>query len=494
MRVYNIAKNIFLNPKSFLLDNKTVKQTIFKNTFWLAVAEGISRLLKLILIIYVARILGATEYGKFTFALAFVSLFVIFSDFGLSHITVRELSREKKKEKEFSSIFTLKILLSTGALILMTVGSLFITPDQDIQKVIWILAVYILIYSFSEIIYAFLRARQQMQYEAWAKILQAIVVTGAGFYIILNFPSVQNLSFGYLFASSIVLIFILLFFHFKIYHFSLGWDKTIWRKFLAMSWPIGFVAIFATIYNQIDSVMMGYWGQITQTGWYNAAYRIVNVTIVPAVLISQCFYPVLSIAFKESKEKLQNIWNYQMELMITLAVPLMIGGIALAPGIIDFIYGPSFSPSVLAFQILIIMAGIVFFIYAFSQILIVSNQQKKNFWITFTGAVVNIVLNLILIPKYSLYGAAISTLITMLLIFILYLIATAKFTSVRPLNLKIFLVFLGAIFSSVPMYFAISWPLTYNLNVILTVLIGAGVYLICLFMLNKIFRLNRIKP
>ena len=311
----------FTDVKLLLLNNKSVKQTIFKNTFWLVIAEAISQLLKLVLLIYVARILGATEYGKFTFALAFVSLFVIFSDFGLSSITTREFAREKEKEKEFSSIFTLKILLSLGALTLMLVGSFFITPDPAIQKVIWILAVYIILSGLGEIIYAFLRARQQMQYEAWAMILQAVMITGAGFFVILNFPSVQNLSFSYLFASLIVLIFLLVFFHFKVFSLKISFEKSIWKQFLAMSWPLALVAISYAIYTSADSIMLGYWGQITETGWYNAAYKIIGAILIPTGLILKSFFPALGKAFKESEERLQHIWNYQMEIMILIAVP-----------------------------------------------------------------------------------------------------------------------------------------------------------------------------
>ena len=70
-----------INVKSLLFENKGLKQTIFKNTFWLALAEAITNFSKLFLIVYVARIFGVTEYGKFTFALSFVSLFSILSDF-----------------------------------------------------------------------------------------------------------------------------------------------------------------------------------------------------------------------------------------------------------------------------------------------------------------------------------------------------------------------------------------------------------------------------
>ena len=57
---------------NFLFKNLGIQQTVFKNTFWLAAAEGISRFSRLILIIYVARIFGVNDYGKFNFALAVV--------------------------------------------------------------------------------------------------------------------------------------------------------------------------------------------------------------------------------------------------------------------------------------------------------------------------------------------------------------------------------------------------------------------------------------
>jgi O-antigen/teichoic acid export membrane protein len=471
----------FSEIKSLLLNNISTRQTIFKNTFWLAVAEGVTRFLKLILIIYVARILGATEYGKFTFALAFVSIFIIFSELGLSQITTRELSGEKEKEKEYPSLLSLKILLSLGTLFLILVSSFFITKSPSIQKIIWILAIYVLVSNFSEIIYAFLRARQQMEYESWTKIFQAFIITAAGFLAIRKFYSVEGLSYAYLFSSLLALIFILIFFHFKVYPLSLNWQKSIWKKFLSLSWPLALAGIFSTIYSQTDSIVMGYLGQITQTGWYNAAYKIVGVTLIPSTLISQSFFPALSLAFKESKEKLQKIWNYFLESMIFLAIPIVVGGIALAPKIIDFIYDPSYFPSILAFRILILMAGISFIATPFHNILIIFNQQKKLFWVTFLGAAIDVILNLLLVPKYSLYGAAITSVFNILLVSFLLFNFTLKFTKIQSFNLKSLFSFIGAALSSSAMYFLISQPQIYSLNVLLTVLIGAGIYSLSFF-------------
>lgn len=486
MKIKNIIKDIFLNPKRFFLENVGVKQTVFKNTFWLALAEGITYLLKLILIIYIARILGATEYGKFTFALAFTALFVIFSDFGLSKITTREFSREPKKEKEFSSLLSLKIVLALGTLFLILIGSFFITPNPFIQKLIWVLGIFVIIENFSLIIFAFLQARQKMEYQAWAKILEAIIVTGLGFFVLFYCPSVLNLSFSYLFAILIALIFILILFHFKIFPLKLSFQKSIWKNYLKLSWPLALSGVFGAIYTYTDSTMMGYFGQITETGWYNAAQKIIGPILFFISIIGISFFPVLNKSLVESKERLQNIWNYFLGSMVFLAVPILVGGITLASKIINFIYGPAYSPSILAFQILILMAVITMLSYPFTQILVVINQQKKLFWATLAGALINLVLNLILIPRYSLYGAAFTTIATFLLIFFLLFEFTLRFSPISPFNLKFLSNLTSAIIASIPMYFVIIQSLIYNLNIILLILIGGSIYSICFFVCCKI--------
>jgi len=470
--------------KKLLFENLGVKQTVFKNTFWLLMGTAAKRLLNAVLVIYVARVLGAANYGKFTFALAFVSLFAIFSDFAIPSITTRELSKGMEREKEFPAILSLKIILSIGALILILAGSFFITPEHAIRKIMWILAPYILINNFSGIIYAFLKARQQMEYVFLIGILQALAVSACGFFVILNFPSLENLSYSYLFASLTVLILILFFFHLKFFPLKLSWNASTWKIYLAMSWPIGLAIIFGTCFRNIDSIMLGYFGFIPEVGWYNAAYRIIRLIILPAALISDSFFPILSKAFKESRETFQKSWNQHMELKIFFAVPLVIGGVALASRIISFIYNPNFAPSVFAFQILALGSGIILINGVLSQTLIVSNQQKKVLLGTFFGAITNIILNLILIPKFNLYGAALAALATFLLNLFLLFKFSSKFTSIKLLNPEVLFSFIIAIFSGIIMYFVISFPPVYRLNILLLLLIGAVTYSVCYLMLK----------
>ena len=130
--------------KNLLFSNIGIRQTVIKNTFWLVLAEVITKLLGLILIIYVVRILGATEYGKFTFAFSFVSLMAIFSDLGVMDVATRELSRDKNNEKSFSGIFTLEVILGAIMFSIAFASSFLITQDQEIRKAIWILSIFFL--------------------------------------------------------------------------------------------------------------------------------------------------------------------------------------------------------------------------------------------------------------------------------------------------------------------------------------------------------------
>lgn len=471
--------------KKLFFDNISVKQTILKNTFWLSVSIIINKLLILVFMIYIARILGATEYGKFTFVLSFVSLLMIFADLGLSTIVTREFAGERKKKEEFHSIISLKILLAMGTFILILLVSLFIVPGKDIQRIVLPLALSSLICGFISIFYAFFQAHQKMEYQSWLDILQVILRIGLGFYILFNFPSAENLSYSYFLSALIILIFVLVFFHFKFPPLKFRRDFLVWKKFLIMSWPLALVALFSTIYNSTDSVMLGYFGMITENGWYNAAYRITITTLILVSLISTSFYPVLSKFFKESKEKLQRVWGHQLEIMILFFLPLVVGGIVLAPKIIYFIYPLDFAPSILAFQILILTSGIIFLCTPLYDVMIASNQQTKTFWVGLSAAVINIILNLFLIPKYSLYGAAVATVITYLFILLIFTILIKKFAVVNFPAIRIFLTFATSAIAVAPMYFIIKQPLIYSINIFLLISIGAAVYLAIFFFIRK---------
>ena len=177
-----------------------------------------------------------------------------------------------------------------------------------------------------------------------------------------------------------------------------------------------------------------------------------------------------------------------MDIVILSTIPLVVGGIVLAPKIIDFAYGSNFTPAILAFKILIVMTGITFFSQSFQYLLLAANQTKIFFWVTASAAVLNIVLNFLLIPRFSLYGAATATLITYFIMFILILFSVKYFTPISLFNLQLTKILILAVLSTGLMYFLIKQPFIYGLNIILTIILGILIYFVTFFTFQKIAR------
>lgn len=471
--------------KNFLFQNTGLKQTIAKNTFWLTLAEIIVKCFSLVLVVYMARVLGATEYGKFVFALSFVSVTAILSDLGVIDIATREFSRDKENEKKFASIFTLEFTLYLLAAVVTIVSSFFITQDGVIRSMIWVLIVFVLNSSLFGITFSFLRARQRMEYEAIVRIVQSAFHTLTVFLIIFLMPSALNISYGYLFSDLIALSVLLLIFHKYAHRVSLRFSKGMFAL-LKTSWPLSFGFMPGWIYISINSIVLGSLGLITENGWYGAASKIAIAAIVPASLIIKSFYPVLSNFFISSKEQLQKAWDYFAQSMIFLAIPIVVGGVVLAPKIIYSFYGREFMPSVLAFELLVLVIGISFINYPYTMILVVADKQKNTFLLMAIGAALNIVLDFIFIPRYGFYASIAATIISCLVVLLLTVILSWRHKVIHVFNKKLFSAAFISLFSSAAMYFVVTLKPIYDLNVVLVSVIGFLTYIGVLFFFYRI--------
>lgn len=493
MNLLLYCKNFLANPLCILLKNLGTKQTIAKNIFWLGLSEGISMLLKFFLFIYIARILGATEYGKFAFALSFVGLFAVFFDPGIYKIINREFAKDKEKEKDFTALLTLNFILGVLTLLLIFVCSFFITGLPFMRKLIWILGAVLLGNSLLKLFYGFFYARQKMQYQAVAEIAQAFFLTGLGLIVLFTIPSVRNLAFCYLLSVFSALTAVFSVFHRKVFQLRLRLKAAVWKSYLKMSWPIASMILLGSILSNIDSTIMGVLNQVKEVGWYNAVQRIVSIVLVPAGVMSLSFLPALSRCFVESKEKLQRYWNYYMGAMIFFAIPLVFGGLALSQGLVDFVYDPSYFPSLLAFDILLFSNALGVVLIPFNHALFISNRQNKVFLIYVFAVAVNIVFNLILIPRYSLNGAAIATLLASVVSICVSCKLTLKFTIIKPFNVAVIKNLMAALLASLAMYLVIIQPFIHNLYIIWSVLAGIIVYLFFFLVLSFLLRYVKLE-
>jgi len=489
----------FKQLKSFFLENRSTKQTIVKNTFWLTVSSIFSKLFKYFLIIYAARLLGVIQYGYFNFAMSFAALFAVFSDLGISSLISRDLAKDKETEIKIPAIFTLKLLLVIGSFLLIVFASFFAPNSSLLQKAIILMAVFVTINSLSNFLYNCFYGREEMQYQTITEITENGIATILGIYLLFHLPYATSLTFAY--AVSALVGFIVIFNLFirrfgKILKLKI--DTQEWKRVFNLSWPLALSGIFALIYTYTDTVMLGFWKLFEQIGYYNAAQKIIALAIFPATLIVTSFLPTFSRHSTINKQKAQTIFNYQNLALLALALPIVFGGYILGNGLILHFYGENYLPAVLALKILLLMAGISYLSTSLGYTLFIYNQHKKAFWAYLIGALLNVPLNALLIPRYGFYGAAIATVITAFISFLVLVYLVKCNTPLKLIDWSFIKYFLPIIVATILMSLVLILGAKYNLNVFLKVLGGGLVYLISiagflLFDKNSFFLSDRTK-
>jgi len=484
-----IIKDTVLHPRSFLLENSGVKQTIAKNTFWLSFSMVLSKIIRYFLIIYVARILGATEYGVFSFAMSFVALFSIFADLGITSLISREVAKEEKSGIHISAAFTLKLLLTIATLVLIVIASFLIPQVAKTRITILILAGYILINGLAVFFYNCFYGKQEMQYQSVTEIISVSLTTILGIYLVSLVSRAYILAIAYLVGA--IVAFLIIFFIFKKRFrsiFKFDFNKTEWKRIINWSWPLALGGLFAAIYTNTDSLMMGFWHIFNQIGYYNVAQKIVGMAIVPAGLIAASFFPALTKAHSNQEiKKMQKLFNYQNIILAMIAIPIIIGGYIVANGLIIHLYGIEYQPAIKAFRILILMGGISYLVAPLGSALFIYNQQKRTFWVTVWAALLNVVLNTFLIPYFGLYGAAWASVATFALSFILLSYYTQKLTSLKFLNWRLIKYLFVFLLSSILMGLVLLLLTAHNVNPFLKISIGTLVYLACLAIFWQLF-------
>jgi len=376
---------------------------------------------------YTARYLGAEGFGILSFALAFTGIFGIFTDVGLRNLTVREVARDKSlAEKYLGNIVVMKIILS-----IITIGLIGITinllgyPLQTI-RVVYLVSLSIVFSAFSGMFYSIFQAYEKMEYQSLGQILSSVLMLfGALFAMSENYDVIGFASI-YFVASAIILAYSSVVCVWKFVLPKIEVDLGFWKATMKEALPFGLTGIFVTIYYWIDSVMLSMMQGNEAVGWYNAAYRLIMVLLFIPSILNMVLFPAMSRFFITSKESLRFAYEKYFKYMAIIGIPLGVGITLLADRIILMIFGVGYTNSIIALQILVWSSVFIFLSGAFGRVLEASNNQMIVTKITAICMLENVVLNIIVIPKYSYMGASITTVITEFTALILCIIISSK--------------------------------------------------------------------
>lgn len=399
-----------------------VARKIAKNTGLLMIASLFTNIMALVWTIYTANYLGTAGLGIISAALALTSIFSVLADLGLSTYSTREVAKDNDNTKKYlSNIALIKVFLAIFTFILIY---LFIVtknyPPQSVDVTL-IIGAYMIISSFSALFNAIFQGHQRMEFQTIGNIINSsLLLFGILLTIYYLKGNVITISLAYLFASIITLTYSIIVTSWKFTVPSFEFDWKFWKKTIIKALPFGISSVFTTIYFSIDSVMLSFMQGDVAVGLYTAPYKLLFAMLSIYGVYMMALFPFMSKFYVDSTDALKLTYRRSYKYMLILSLPVAVGTTMLAQEIILFIYTPQYLPSVAALQILI--WSIVFmFVNGLSATLLGSiDKQMAVTKIAGIGAVVNIGINLIIIPIFSFYGASIATVFTEFLIMLLF--------------------------------------------------------------------------
>ncbi len=400
-----------MNLKSLLFSNTSARQTVVKNTFWLFAGELIGRLIRFTIVIYSARLLGAAEYGVFSYVLTIAAFVTIFSDIGISAILTRETSKNpENRQRYISAALALK-----GILILLNVGVVLIAVPlfTSVAGAAPLLPMVVFIFLFDslrEFGFGLNRALEQMQREAIIKIVMNIAIAALGFAALWLEISARSLAISYAIGSGIGFLLTAWTLRRYILPALRSIDLSLMWPIFKQAWPIGLLGLLGAIMINTDMVMLGWWKSPVELGYYAAAQKIILLLYIIPSLIASATFPAFSRLAKVNNARFATILEQSIAAVLLIALPIVAGGLAIAGPVVHLLFGDGYAPATATFAILLATMLIVFPSTLLSNALFAYNEQKRFMYFVSFGAISNAFFNWLLIPHYGIEGAAVATI------------------------------------------------------------------------------------
>jgi O-antigen/teichoic acid export membrane protein len=268
-------------------------------------------------------------------------------------------------------------------------------------------------------------------------------------------------------------------------------DLKFWKELLKEAWPFALTGTFINVYLWIDSVMLSYMEGNEVVGWYSAAYRLVLILLFIPMVFDSAIFPVMARAYVSKKDILKIILEEYFKFMLIISTLIGIIVTISSDNIILLIYGDKYLGSIPALQILIWALVLIFLRVPFERLFEASNKQILVTKAFGYSVILNIILNYILIPKYSYMGAGIATVLTdlMVLLIIIYMFLSIGFENVIFTKKNIG-IFIGVIVIGVIAGFIVEYL---SLNDVFATIIFFNIIYFGLLYLTKIITKNDIQ-
>lgn len=393
--------------------NKLRKSKIAKNSLWMISATVIQMILSLFVNMVVARYLGKTNYGILNYSLSFINFFMGICTLGLNSITIKYLVNEKDNQGEImGTCLGMRIISSIISIIMIIIFVILLKGNEKVIIITTLLQSLSLIFESFTVINLWYQYKLQSKYTAIITFIAYIAMVSYKVILVVLKKNVIWFAFSHC-VSSIVIAILLYIIYKKQKGPKFSFSKLKGKELLGQSYHFILSSLMVAIYAQTDKIMIGSMiDDISAVGLYAVSTTIISLwSFLPSTIINS-FQPVIleykKTAVNKYKMKLKQLYSIIIWLSILYTLFVFIFGKYL----VLLLYGNDFLDGVSSLKIAIFGVTFSYIGCVREMWLVCEGKQKYAKWFSFIGAILNVILNFILIPKYGIVGAAIATMLT----------------------------------------------------------------------------------
>jgi O-antigen/teichoic acid export membrane protein len=396
----------------------------------LVTGDLISRVLAFAATAYIARLVGKEGFGFLGFAVALTAYFEFFARQGFDTYGIQAVARTPSQARQMAeTLIGLRLTTSVLAFSALTLVAWCLPTARELKLLIILQGLMFFTAACSP--QWVFQAIEAMKFAAGARIIStSIFVLGVGW--LLRKPGqlvlVPMLQFA---GEAVAVIWLLHVFSRRWGNPWPSWDAEVWGQVLRESAPMGWEGAFGIVLFNFDILMLGIWRSTSEVGEYSAAYKFINFASAFIFLYGNNLLPVIA-RNRGNIPALRQSTGPLFKYTLLLALPLAAGGGMLARDLLTLLFGAPFAAAAGALQILIWVIPLVTCRVVFRNILLSHDLQRDLLRCTGIAAVLNMGMNLVLIPRFSYTGAAIAMVCSevLLLLFLAHRtsIQVAKFS------------------------------------------------------------------
>jgi O-antigen/teichoic acid export membrane protein len=382
-----------------------------RNILRLSLGDFLAKTLNFLAFVYLARVLGVETFGVLEFAGALLTWFLLLADGGLELWATREVARSQDLRALAGRVLPLRLLVATGALLVL-LGVLPLLSAAENHH--GLLRALLALYGLSLFAQALTLKWAFLGKEEMARVGTGLVI-GQMAFALLIFAVVRD-------AGWVVWVPVLRFLsdmamaaffarRFRQAQGTLRLPLTL-RGAGALLRPaatLGMSQALALLNYNFDSVLLGFLRGVREVGLYSAAYKPVTIALAAPLTYFIGLFPALARTHAEGPEAFRALVARSFRLCAIFAVPLGVGSTLLAAPVIALLFGPAYADSVEPLQVLIWSAVFVILRGSYRHALNAAGHPSLDLRCAVVSASLNLGLNIALIPRYGMLGAASAT-------------------------------------------------------------------------------------